>query len=97
MRAQAQIRQHFEMSLSELGTGCVDIWYLHAPDRSVPFEETMREVNELYKEGKFKRLGLSNCPAWEVAKIYNVAKARNWVLPRIYQAMYNCFSKCCLF
>ncbi|KAF3038753.1 hypothetical protein E8E11_003127 [Didymella keratinophila] len=61
--------------------------------RSVPFEETMREVNELYKEGKSKTLGLSNYSAWEVAEIYNVAKERGWVLPRIYQAMYNCFTR----
>jgi aflatoxin B1 aldehyde reductase len=70
----------------------VDIFYLHAPDRSVPFEDTMREVNEFYKEGRFKKLGLSNYPAWEVAEIYNVAKERGWVVPSIYQAMYNCFS-----
>ena len=36
------------------------MWYLHAPDRSTPYEETMRTVNELYKEGKFKRFGISN-------------------------------------
>ncbi|KAF3040445.1 hypothetical protein E8E12_000794 [Didymella heteroderae] len=53
----------------------------------------MREVNELYKEGKFNALGLSNYPAWEVAEIHNVAKERGWVLPRIYQAIYNCFTR----
>ena len=39
---------------------CLEMWYLHAPDRSTPYEETMRTVNELYKEGKFKRFGISN-------------------------------------
>lgn len=29
----------------------IDMWYLHAPDRSVPYEVTMKAVNELYKEG----------------------------------------------
>ena len=36
------------------------MWYLHGPDRSVPYEDTLRAVNECYKEGKFKRFGISN-------------------------------------
>ena len=36
------------------------MWYLHAPDRTVPYEVTLKAVNELYKEGKFKRFGISN-------------------------------------
>ncbi|KAJ8118785.1 hypothetical protein OPT61_g312 [Boeremia exigua] len=93
MHAPRELRKHFETSLRELGTDSVDIFYLHAPDRTVPFAETMREVNEFYKEGKFRMLGLSNYPAWEVAEIYNIAKERGWVLPGIYQAMYNCFTR----
>lgn len=31
-----------------------------APDRSVPYEETFKAVNDLYKEGLFKRFGISN-------------------------------------
>jgi len=31
-----EIRSRFETSLKELGTDCVDIFYLHAADRSVP-------------------------------------------------------------
>lgn len=93
MHAPAELRKHMETSLRELKTDCVDIFYLHAPDRSIAFDDTMREVNELFQEGRFKKLGLSNYPAWEVAEIYNIAKERGWVLPSIYQAMYNCFSE----
>lgn len=38
----------------------MDLWYLHAPDRSTPYEITLKAVDELYKEGKFKRFGISN-------------------------------------
>jgi diketogulonate reductase-like aldo/keto reductase len=38
----------------------IDMWYLHSPDRSVPFEETLHEVNNLYLEGHFRRFGISN-------------------------------------
>ena len=36
------------------------MWYLHGPDRGTPYEVTLKAVDELYKEGKFKRFGISN-------------------------------------
>jgi aryl-alcohol dehydrogenase-like predicted oxidoreductase len=36
------------------------MWYLHGPDRSTPYEVTLKAVNDLYKEGYFKRFGISN-------------------------------------
>lgn len=36
------------------------MWYLHGPDRTVPYEVTLKVVNDLYKEGLFKRFGISN-------------------------------------
>lgn len=93
MHEPARLRKLITSSLNELGSGEVDIFYLHAPDRSVPYEDTLAEVNKFYQEGKFKRLGLSNYAAWEVAEIYTIAKERGWVRPSIYQAMYNVISK----
>ena len=40
------------------------MWYLHGPDRTTPYEVTMKTVNDLYKEGKFKRFGISNYMAY---------------------------------
>lgn len=78
------LKATFNKSLRELDTDSVDIFYLHAPDRSVPFEETLEACNELFKEGKFQHLGLSNYAAWEVAEIWNIAKERGWVKPTMY-------------
>jgi hypothetical protein len=49
-----------------LRTGKLEMWYLHAPDRTTPFTETFEAVNTLYEEGLFDRLGISNYQAWEV-------------------------------
>ncbi|KAL4869778.1 hypothetical protein BDV12DRAFT_72308 [Aspergillus spectabilis] len=87
------IRQNLELSLKELGSNQVDIFYLHAPDRSIPFAETLEAVNELHKEGKFIQLGLSNYTAFEVAEIVTVCNERGWVRPTIYQAMYNAITR----
>ena len=47
-----KIRETLSESLKALKRDKVRVFYLHAPDRSVPFEDTLREVNALYKEGK---------------------------------------------
>ena len=46
------LRNTFLTSLQYLKRDKVRVLYLHAPDRSVPFQDTVREVNNLYKEGK---------------------------------------------
>ena len=75
-----RLKEHAYKSLSELGTYTVDIFYLHAPDHSVPFEETLKAVNELHKEGKFVALGLSNFAAWEVAEVWNICRYNHAVI-----------------
>ncbi|KAH1679964.1 hypothetical protein KXX46_007982 [Aspergillus fumigatus] len=87
------LRENLERSLKELQTDQVDIFYLHAADRSVPFAETLEAVNELHKEGKFVQLGLSNYTAFEVAEIVILCNERGWVRPTIYQAMYNAITR----
>ncbi|KAF2501448.1 aflatoxin B1 aldehyde reductase member 2 [Lophium mytilinum] len=87
------LRAQCETSLKELGADTVDIYYLHLPDHSVPYEETLEEINKLHKEGKFVQFGLSNYAAWEVAEIWNICKERGWVKPTVYQAMYNAITR----
>ncbi|KAI9745640.1 MAG: hypothetical protein M1818_001174 [Claussenomyces sp. TS43310] len=77
------ITKLFETSLKELGTDCVDIFYLHAAILSL--EERNR--------GKFVQLGLSNFTAFEVAEVVMHCKYNNWVRPTIYQGMYNAITR----
>jgi aflatoxin B1 aldehyde reductase len=86
------VREKLELSLKELQTDTVDIFYLHAADRATPFAETLEAVNQLHKEGKFVQLGLSNFTAFEVAEICILCAERGWARPTIYQAMYNAIS-----
>ncbi|OGE56226.1 hypothetical protein PENARI_c003G08678 [Penicillium arizonense] len=87
------LRENLELSLKELQTDTVDIFYLHAADRATPFAETLEAVNQLHKEGKFVQLGLSNFTAFEVAEICTLCAANGWVRPTIYQAMYNAITR----
>lgn len=76
-------------SLAALQTDKVDMWYLHAPDRNVPYEDTLREVNILYEQGYFRRFGISNYAAWEVAQMAEIIKRNGWKTIDVYQGVYN--------
>ncbi|ORX34237.1 NADP-dependent oxidoreductase domain-containing protein [Kockovaella imperatae] len=89
----ANIRAKLEWNLEQLGTDCVDIFYLHAADRNTPFVETLEECNKLHKEGKFKQLGISNFTAYELAECVTICQERGWVKPSIYQGMYNAITR----
>ncbi|XP_048374969.1 aflatoxin B1 aldehyde reductase member 2 isoform X1 [Sphaerodactylus townsendi] len=86
---EESVRSQLETSLQRLQMKSVDLFYLHAPDHGTPVEETLQACDKLHKEGKFKELGLSNYAAWEVAEICTLCKSHNWVLPTVYQGMYN--------
>ncbi|KAF9284429.1 hypothetical protein BGZ88_010000 [Linnemannia elongata] len=81
--------KQFRESLKALNASKVDILYLHAPDYSVPFEETLKAIDDLYKEGLFERFGVSNYSAWNVALMHSICKQNGYVLPTIYQGSYN--------
>jgi aflatoxin B1 aldehyde reductase len=83
------LRSNLKASLKALNTDKLDIWYLHAPDRSTPFAETFEAVNTLHQENLFARLGLSNYQAWEVAQICELCASHNWKKPDVYQGVYN--------
>lgn len=76
-------------SFKALQTDKVDMWYLHAPDHDVPYAETLEAVNELFKAGYFKRFGISNYAAWEVAQICELCEHNGWKKPDAYQGVYN--------
>ncbi|KII89013.1 hypothetical protein PLICRDRAFT_593148 [Plicaturopsis crispa FD-325 SS-3] len=85
------LRKYLGVSLKALKTEDkpLEIWYLHGPDRSTPYEDTLKGVNDLYKEGHFKRFGLSNFMSWEVAEIVGICKANGYVQPTVYEGLYN--------
>ncbi|KAF9466375.1 Aldo/keto reductase [Collybia nuda] len=83
------LREHLLKSLKALNAESIEMWYLHGPDRSVPYEVTLKAVNDLYKEGYFKRFGISNYMAWEVAEIVGICKANGYIQPTAYQGIYN--------
>lgn len=85
----AKLRATFQESKEALGSIPIRVFYLHAPDRSVPFEETLEVVNEFHAKGDFEEFGLSNYTSWEVAEIVGICKRRGFVVPTVYQGVYS--------
>jgi aflatoxin B1 aldehyde reductase len=69
------------------------MFYLHGPDRKTPYEQTLREVNKLYQEGRFDYFGLSNYMSWEVAEICEICHRNNWIKPTVYQGVYHALQR----
>ncbi|PVH77319.1 Aldo/keto reductase, partial [Cadophora sp. DSE1049] len=87
------VRRGLTNSLKALKTDKVDMFYLHAPDRTVPFEDTLRVVNELHKEGYFNRFGISNFLSYEVAKACEICEKNGWIKPTVYQGNYSALQR----
>ena len=83
--AYAQLNE----SLERLRLPCVDTLYLHFPDPATPVESVLSACGEMYAQGKFKELGLSNFPAWMVADVWHICEKNGWVKPTVYEGIYN--------
>jgi len=51
-----------EASLRRLRTEYLDLYYIHGPDPVTPYEETLRALDDLVRQGKVRYLGCSNLP-----------------------------------
>eukprot|EP00475_Leptophrys_vorax_P016625 TRINITY_DN2309_c0_g1_i1.p1 TRINITY_DN2309_c0_g1~~TRINITY_DN2309_c0_g1_i1.p1 ORF type:complete len:348 (+),score=96.97 TRINITY_DN2309_c0_g1_i1:56-1099(+) len=87
--SKESVLEQFKAITDALQRKSVDILYLHAPDPKVPILETLEAIQSIYEAGGFKELGLSNYQSWEVVHIYHLCAQRKWVLPTVYQGMYN--------
>jgi aryl-alcohol dehydrogenase-like predicted oxidoreductase len=67
-----------EDSLRRLRTDYLDIYWAHHPDSITPLDEMMLAFDHLVAAGKVLHVGLSNFPAWQVARSATLAELRGW-------------------
>jgi aryl-alcohol dehydrogenase-like predicted oxidoreductase len=70
------ILRALEGSLQRLRTDYLDLYWLHAWDALTPVEEVMATLDTLVKAGKVRYLGLSDVPAWYLARAQTLAQLR---------------------
>lgn len=79
------IRRQCAESLRRLGTDCIDLYYLHAPDPQTPVSESAGALRGLLEAGQIRAVGVSNfhsidlleefaaeCPITAVQPHYNM-------------------------
>ena len=83
----ARIRQEVQDSLRRLRTNYIDIYQVHWPDPAVPIEETAATMQELYKEGLIRAIGVSNYSPKQMERFMSVAELHT------VQPPYNLFER----
>jgi aryl-alcohol dehydrogenase-like predicted oxidoreductase len=65
-----------EASLKRLKTDRIDLYWAHMSDGVTPLEEIVRGFDDLVRAGKILYAGLSDFPAWRVARAATIAELR---------------------
>jgi len=65
-----------EGSLRRLQTDYVDLYWVHYWDGLTPVEEVMSALDDAVKQGKVRYVGLSDTPAWYLARAQTMATLR---------------------
>jgi aflatoxin B1 aldehyde reductase len=63
------------------------------PATDIMLEDTLAEISTCHAAGKFDAFGLSNFPAWQVVEICQFCHHKGYVLPTVYQGVYNALNR----
>lgn len=75
------IIEECENSLKRLKTDYIDLYQIHWPDETTPFEETMEVFDKLIKEGKIRSAGVSNFNIEQVQQCEKIIKLSSNQIP----------------
>ena len=67
-----------ETSLRRLRTDYIDVYWVHIWDEHTPIDETIRALDDVVRSGKVLYVGISDTPAWVVARANTLAELRGW-------------------
>lgn len=87
------IRSALDGSLGRLGTDYVDLYWIHVWDSVTPPEELLETMTALVRAGKIRYWGMSNAPAWYVARIATLAAVHGMPGPIALQYFYSLVSR----
>ena len=92
---QGMSRKHIldaiDGSLRRLRTDYVDLYQLHRYDPLTPIDEAIRALDQVVRDGKARYVGVSNWPAYKVARALGRGEARGLARIDSVQPRYNLF------
>jgi aryl-alcohol dehydrogenase-like predicted oxidoreductase len=90
---QGMSRKHIldaiEASLRRLRTDYVDLYQLHSYDPATPIDEALEAMDRIVQAGKARYIGLSNWPAYKVARWIGRAELKSLTRLTSVQPRYN--------
>lgn len=78
-----------EQSLKNLQTHYIDLLYVHFWDFTMNVEHLMRDLDQVVRSGKVLHIGVTNFPAWEVARGNTIAEFKNLTPFTAFQGLYS--------
>jgi aryl-alcohol dehydrogenase-like predicted oxidoreductase len=70
--------QSVDASLRRLDLDRIDLYWVHVADPLTPTDELMRALDDVVRAGKVVYVGVSDTPAWQVARANTMAELRGW-------------------
>jgi aryl-alcohol dehydrogenase-like predicted oxidoreductase len=90
---QGMSRKHIldaiDASLKRLGTDYVDLYQLHGVDPSTPIDEALEALDSVVKAGKARYIGVSNWPAFRIARAIGRSEINHYARIDSVQPRYN--------
>jgi len=87
---QGMSRKHIlDATLKRLGTDYVDLYQLHGVDPSTPIDEALEALDMVVKAGKARYIGVSNWPAFRIARALGRSEINHYARIDSVQPRYN--------
>jgi aryl-alcohol dehydrogenase-like predicted oxidoreductase len=79
--APDKLKEACERSLCNLNTDVIDLYQVHWPSREVPFDDSMRALEDLRDAGKIRYIGVSNFGPQDMREMRRVGRFESNQLP----------------
>ncbi|OIW28607.1 Aldo/keto reductase [Coniochaeta ligniaria NRRL 30616] len=86
---RGQVWESVKGTLARLGVEQVDVLYIHAPDSETLLEQQAAAMDDLFRQGKFKRLGVANFSLIMLQDYLTICQQNNYVRPSVFAVTYN--------
>ena len=87
--SRKHILDAIDASLRRLGTDYIDLYQLHGFDPHTPIDEALEALDAVVRAGKARYVGVSNWPAYKVARALGRSEVKNVVRIDSVQPRYN--------
>jgi len=91
--SRKHVFESLHASLRRLGIDYLDLYQCHRLDPETPIEETVLSMVDLVRQGKILYWGVSQWPAFAIARAVTFCRAHALPLPASNQPLYNLFDR----